>query len=423
MMVPVHTVWSPTVTVAGLCLLAGPIAYAFNNILQSSESAVMLVVAAVIMCSIVIVMYLITRSKIKNKMYYWFGLFAFTSAVDIFAALEADGIIAGFMAVYLKYGEPYLFSPWGSIAAYWDGTVFLISYLIMAYCASNGISYRNLGIHYSAGIINSMIVLLLGGCLSESGMTWCTMLNIPYVIVPVVIGVQCLSEKRNWKSSRTSTLIDKLLALFLFGATLAGLLKGLACLGSQQQLPVWYKSNVEPITMQTTPAPFAWIQGLIMIFYFVPSFIILAFGLVFCPNAEWMMDLSLLVAGATSQAGAAQIGMSLHLSTLKEHQMPSLKDLTAFSLFWATNILTAVLPQIIAVWLCYLETKKHDTVKSNSQLSSSNVINRKSGQKGRKHDIHSTESEARKHDKGIKERKNANMKKITNTETENKKKS
>ncbi|XP_047113567.1 transmembrane 6 superfamily member 1-like isoform X2 [Schistocerca piceifrons] len=349
MMVPVHTVWSPTVTVAGLCLLAGPIAYAFNNILQSSESAVMLVVAAVIMCSIVIVMYLITRSKIKNKMYYWFGLFAFTSAVDIFAALEADGIIAGFMAVYLKYGEPYLFSPWGSIAAYWDGTVFLISYLIMAYCASNGISYRNLGIHYSAGIINSMIVLLLGGCLSESGMTWCTMLNIPYVIVPVVIGVQCLSEKRNWKSSRTSTLIDKLLALFLFGATLAGLLKGLA--------------------------------------------------------------------------GAAQIGMSLHLSTLKEHQMPSLKDLTAFSLFWATNILTAVLPQIIAVWLCYLETKKHDTVKSNSQLSSSNVINRKSGQKGRKHDIHSTESEARKHDKGIKERKNANMKKITNTETENKKKS
>jgi len=49
-----------------------------------------------------------------------------------------DGIVRGFLPNYLKYGEPYLKSAWGAVVAYWDGTVFLICYIIMAYLASNG---------------------------------------------------------------------------------------------------------------------------------------------------------------------------------------------------------------------------------------------------------------------------------------------
>jgi len=49
-----------------------------------------------------------------------------------------DGIVRGIIPNYLKYGEPYLMSAWGAVVTYWDGTVFLTCYIIMAYFASNG---------------------------------------------------------------------------------------------------------------------------------------------------------------------------------------------------------------------------------------------------------------------------------------------
>lgn len=62
----------------------------------------------------------------------------FSSVIDLFLGLEMDGIVRGYLPNYLKYGEPYLMSAWGAVVAYWDGTVFLIYYITMAYLASNG---------------------------------------------------------------------------------------------------------------------------------------------------------------------------------------------------------------------------------------------------------------------------------------------
>jgi len=62
----------------------------------------------------------------------------FSSVIDLILGLEMDGIVRGLLPNYLKYGEPYLMSAWGAVAAYWDGTVFLTFYAIMAYLASNG---------------------------------------------------------------------------------------------------------------------------------------------------------------------------------------------------------------------------------------------------------------------------------------------
>jgi hypothetical protein len=49
-----------------------------------------------------------------------------------------DGIVRGFLTHYLEHGEPYLMSAWGAVVSYWDGTVFLVYYITMAYLSSNG---------------------------------------------------------------------------------------------------------------------------------------------------------------------------------------------------------------------------------------------------------------------------------------------
>lgn len=46
-------------------------------------------------------------------------------------------------------------------------------------------SWRSLGIYWGAGIINSMIVLVLGIFSGMHQPTFCTFLNVPYVVFPI----------------------------------------------------------------------------------------------------------------------------------------------------------------------------------------------------------------------------------------------
>ena len=60
-----------------------------------------------------------------------FTLCTFSSVVDIIIGLENDGYVSGFMTNYLKNGEPYLATSYGTAINYWDGTVHYALYVFM----------------------------------------------------------------------------------------------------------------------------------------------------------------------------------------------------------------------------------------------------------------------------------------------------
>ncbi|XP_067010488.2 transmembrane 6 superfamily member 1 isoform X2 [Anabrus simplex] len=361
------TTWKPTALAVSLCFLAGPIVYGFNNVAHTLSPLVILCAASAIMLSVTGVAVLCS-AYVKNKMFYAFCLFAFTSTVDLFIPLELDGFVSGFMNVYLEAGEPYLKSAWGAIAAYWDGTFYLACYLMMAYKASNGLSYRTLGLYYSANILNSMVVLLLGAVLSQSGVQWCTLLNIPYVVVPVIVGWQCLTEPRKkMVKPRAAGWVKTLLVLLLIEAAIAAVLRGVAGLGCNSDLFSWYRERAEPILSDILPAPFAPIQAIVSLFYFAPAFLLLAAGIIQNPGQPWLQDLAILVAGATLQAEVEQIGMSFHPLTIQQYQAPTLDNHMAWVAFWAVNILITVVPQLTVIILCWEPHTEHIKQRKKKQ--------------------------------------------------------
>jgi Protein of unknown function (DUF2781). len=72
-----------------------------------------------------------------------------------------------------------------------------------------------------------------------------------------------------------------------------------ATCGSKEYIPNWYRTMAEPILQEQEPAPFAAIQGLITLFYFLPGYLAVAWGIMVNPGQTWVQDLAVMLAGAS----------------------------------------------------------------------------------------------------------------------------
>ncbi|XP_019624174.1 PREDICTED: transmembrane 6 superfamily member 1-like isoform X2 [Branchiostoma belcheri] len=295
--------------------------------------------------------YFVIRDKRvkKDPWFYVFTTFAFSSVVDLVLCLEMDGMISGFTEFYMKEGEPYLGTAYGIMISYWDATAHYSMYLMMVAAIAWNEQYREVGLYWVGSLLHSMIVFMPGTFIGKfaNEIRPAILLNIPYVVVPVVAGVKYLQSRQDSQVKKvqgTSLLkrpLDVLLMLFLLVSIGISVIRGLAVLDCPWEVTKTYTKEYEPYLEDRTAYPV--IQMLVYLFYFVPYYLAAMYGLV-QPGCVWMPDWALLFAGAAAQAQFSHIGSSFHGRTRFTRRVPEATSME----FWVINLLLAIVPQILA---------------------------------------------------------------------------
>ncbi|NXB52507.1 TM6S2 protein, partial [Leucopsar rothschildi] len=272
---------------------------------------------------------------VQDPLFCVFVVFSFASAVDLIIALEEDGIISGFMELYVREGDPHLRTAHGLLTCYWDGTVHYGLCLAMAGALGKRRSYRALGLFWLGSLLMSAVVFLLGNLIGTA--VW----RVRGALGGALSGpggVQRGLEE---------------LGGFLEppGEDLGGPgrvpcprppLPPQVVLDCPADSCFDYTYLHEPYLRD--PVGYPKVQMLIYLFYLLPFLLLAIYGLAW-PGCSWLPDWSLLVAGAVAQAQFAHLGSSLHSRTPFPYQTP---DEVLWS-FLLSNVLYALGPQLLAL--------------------------------------------------------------------------
>ncbi|XP_029646439.1 transmembrane 6 superfamily member 1 [Octopus sinensis] len=342
-------------------LLAIPTSYCLNNIFTVRQPLLILFCGVFVLSVMIGIPYLYIRNRrnVTDRFFYVLGIFTFSSVIDLIIALENDGIIDDFMEFYLREGEPYLRTSHGTMICYWDGIAHYAMYLVMLTAQSWNQNYREVGLFWVGSIVHSMFILLPGGVIGKYPIKWVIFLNVPYLVIPIWVGVNLLQDRPRVQvlniddnqSSKWAFLKKNpkaiLFLIFFLGASLVAVLRAFAVLGGDHIFK-YYLINMEPYLMD--PSAFPKIQMLVYLFYFLPYYISMIIFLLSTQTSliSWVIDFSFIHAGAAAQAQFSHIGSSLHYRTPYSLRVP--QRTSHWITFWGINLSLLMVPQLFMIY-------------------------------------------------------------------------
>ncbi|XP_019712441.1 transmembrane 6 superfamily member 2-like [Hippocampus comes] len=344
--------------VLGLSLLAPAVLYTMNNVPALHEPLPILGIGVAILGSVLLLLLLLTapHKKTADPLFYVFAVFSFTCLVGLTNALEQDGFISGFMGFYLKMGEPHLSTAYAVMMSYWEGVVHLILFLVIIHRMFRRKSYRSLSLLWVGSSIMHQLVHIPGVVVGKHGSNiypafW---RNVPFFlapfwaasilfsrprVMPIITADKIMAEQKKDLLSRP---LDLQFAVLLLGGVAGCVFRGFVVLDCPLDFCFRYIYQFEPYLKD--PVGFPRVMMLVYLFYAVPLMSLLLYGLI-RPGCSWMLDWTLVFAGATAQAQWCHIGASLHSRTPFTYRVPADKLWTVITF----NVLLAVVPALLAL--------------------------------------------------------------------------
>lgn len=317
-----------------LSLTAIPVSYVVNSMSAASDPVAIAALGILVLLSLLVVLYYFAQGNPpQDPLFYVFAIFSFTSVIDLIIWLEEDGYISGFMAFYMKEGEPYLRTAHGMLICLWDGTVHYLLYLFMLAAISRGTNYKAVGLFWLGSLLMSMLVFLPGNVIGKYGteIRPAFILNVPYLFVPVWAGIRIFRASHAFPKFSTEKVVaaqskgifqrpvDMALVLYLLGAIVFTLFRGLLVLDCPTDSCFSYIYQYEPYLRD--PSAYSKVQMLVNMFYLLPFLCVSIYGLLI-PGCSWMLDWTLVFAGAIAQAQFAHMGSSVYHRTPYTYRVP-----------------------------------------------------------------------------------------------------
>ncbi|KAG8594911.1 hypothetical protein GDO81_001361 [Engystomops pustulosus] len=317
-----------------LSLTAVPISYMVNSMSAVSDPFVVAGIGVLVLLSLLVVLFFFAqRNPPKDPLFYVFAIFSFTSVIDLIIWMEEDGYISGFMEFYMKEGEPYLRTAHGMLICLWDGTAHYLLYLIMLGAIGREKSYKTVGLYWLGSLLMSMLVFLPGNVLGKYGteVRPAFILNVPYLFLPIWAGVRIFEEKHSFTKMPAEKVtlaqnegifqrpVDIALIFYLLGALIFTVFRGLLALDCPADLCFTYIYQYEPYIRD--PVAYPKVQMLVNMFYLLPFLCMFIYGLL-VPGCTWMLDWTVVFAGAMAQAQFVHIGSSIYHRTPYTYRVP-----------------------------------------------------------------------------------------------------